>query len=135
MFRPGSPPTDPAELGYWLRGELERLAGFLNDFQAPIALLDGTTITANAEMGNTFRVTLAGNRTLANPTNLTNGQRLFFRVKQDGTGSRTLAYGSKFKFPGGAPTLTTTAGATDILECQYDANDDTLACTIDKALA
>lgn len=135
MFRPGSPPSDPAALGDWLRGELERLAVFLNDFQVPITLLDGATITANAELGNTFRVTLGGNRTLANPTNLSNGQQLFFRIKQDGTGSRTLAYGSKFKFPGGAPTLTTTAGALDIIQCQYDATDDALACTIDKALA
>lgn len=135
MFRPGSPPTDPAALGEWLRGELERLAGYLNDFQKPIPLLDGATITANAELGNTFRVTLGGNRTLANPTNLTNGMQLFFRIKQDGTGSRTLAYGSKFKFPGGAPVLTTTANALDILACQYDATDDTLVCVLNKALS
>jgi len=37
-------------------------------------------------------------------------------VTQDGTGSRTLAYGSYWKFPGGsAPTLTTSASAVDVI--------------------
>jgi len=37
-------------------------------------------------------------------------------VVQDGTGSRTLAYGSNFKFSNGiAPVLTTTANAVDLL--------------------
>lgn len=114
---------------------LEDLITRLNGFTKPVTLLDGATINVNAAIGSTFRVTLGGNRTLANPTNLTDGQQLFFRVKQDGTGSRTLAYGSKYKFPGGAPTLTTTASALDIIACQYDATDDTLACVISKALS
>lgn len=107
----------------------------LRDFNKPLALLDGATIEVNAALATTCRVTLAGNRTLANPTNLTNGQQLFFRIKQDGTGSRTLAYGSKYKFPGGSATLTTTASALDILSCQYDATDDTLACVLNKAFS
>jgi hypothetical protein len=37
-------------------------------------------------------------------------------IYQDGTGSRTLAYVSTWCFAGGtAPTLTTTAGAVDLL--------------------
>jgi hypothetical protein len=61
-------------------------------------------------------VTLGGNRTLANPSNLTAGQHGVIVITQDGTGSRTLAYGSYFKFPSGtAPTLTTTASAVDVL--------------------
>ena len=37
-------------------------------------------------------------------------------ITQDGTGSRTLAYGSNWKFPGGtAPTLTTAANAVDVV--------------------
>ena len=37
-------------------------------------------------------------------------------VKQDGTGSRTLSYGSEYKFPGGtAPTLSTGANDVDVL--------------------
>jgi hypothetical protein len=80
------------------------------------ALTDGTTITPNMNNANNFSVTLGGNRTLANPTNLTAGQSGVIVITQDGTGSRTLAYGSNFKFPGGtAPTLTATASAVDVI--------------------
>ena len=80
------------------------------------ALTDGATITANFALANNFSVTLGGNRTLANPTNLTAGQHGVIVITQDGTGSRTLAYGSNWKVPAGAaPTLTTTANAVDVL--------------------
>lgn len=80
------------------------------------ALTDGATITPNFNNANNFSVTLGGNRTLANPTNQTAGQSGVIVVTQDGTGSRTLAYGSNWKFPGGtAPTLTTTANAVDVI--------------------
>lgn len=80
------------------------------------ALTDGSTITPDFALANNFSVTLGGNRTLANPSNLTAGQHGVIVITQDGTGSRTLAYGSYFKFPSGtAPTLTTTASAVDVL--------------------
>ena len=80
------------------------------------ALTDGATITPDFAAANNYSVTLGGNRTLANPTNITAGQSGVIVITQDGTGSRTLAYGSYFKFAGGtAPTLTTTAAAVDVL--------------------
>jgi len=80
------------------------------------ALTDGATITPDFAAANNFSVTLGGNRTLANPTNLTAGQSGVIVITQDGTGGRTLAYGNQIKFPGGtAPTLTTTANAVDVL--------------------
>jgi len=80
------------------------------------ALTDGATITPDFSLANNFSVTLGGNRTLANPTNLTAGASGAIFISQDGTGSRTLAYGSSFDFSGGtAPTLTTTASAVDVL--------------------
>lgn len=85
------------------------------------ALTDGATITPDFAVANNFSVTLGGSRTLANPTNLTTGQSGVIRIAQDATGSRTLAYGSNWKFPGGtAPTLTTTASAVDILAYYVD---------------
>lgn len=87
----------------------------MKDAMAEVALTDGTTITPDFNAGINFGVTLGGNRTLANPSNLKVGQSGFIRVTQDGTGSRTLAFGSYWKRPGGAPTLTTTAGAKDII--------------------
>lgn len=83
---------------------------------AIVALTDAATIAVDMSTGNNFSVTLGGNRTLGNPTNLTPGQSGIIYVTQDATGSRTLAYSSYWKFPGGtAPTLTTTASAVDAL--------------------
>ena len=66
--------------------------------------------------GNTFVVTLADNRTLGLPSPVPPGQSGMIYIYQDGTGSRTLAYVSTWCFAGGtAPTLTTTAGAVDLL--------------------
>jgi hypothetical protein len=80
-------------------------------------LTDGATITPDFALANNYTVTLGGNRTLANPTNLTAGQSGSIFVVQDGTGSRTLAYGSYWDFIGGtAPTLTTTANAVDRID-------------------
>ena len=84
---------------------------------AIVTLTDGATITPDFADGNNYTVTLGGNRTLANPTNLTAGQSGSIFVVQDGTGSRTLAYGSYWDFSGGtAPTLTTTASAVDRID-------------------
>ena len=83
---------------------------------AVVALTDGATITPDFAAGNNYSVTLGGNRTLANPTNIVAGQSGVITVTQDGTGGRTLAFGSYFKFAAGAaPTLTTTAAAVDDL--------------------
>ena len=77
-------------------------------------LTDGATITPDFATANNFTVTLAGNRTIANPTNLTAGQSGSIFSVQDGTGSRTAAWGSYWDFAGGvAPTLTTTAAGVD----------------------
>lgn len=81
------------------------------------ALTDGATITPDFSVTNNYSVTLGGNRTLANPTNITAGQSGSIFVSQDGTGSRTLAYGTNWDFAGGtAPTLSTTASAVDRLD-------------------
>ncbi|MFZ9265090.1 MAG: hypothetical protein ACO222_08010 [Polynucleobacter sp.] len=80
------------------------------------ALTDGSTVTPDFALANNFSLAIGGNRTLANPSNLTAGQSGVIVITQDGTGSRTLAYGSYWKFSNGtAPTLTTTASAVDVL--------------------
>jgi hypothetical protein len=81
------------------------------------ALTDGATITPDLTVSANFSVTLGGNRTLANPSAMTVGQSGSIFITQDGTGSRTLAYGSQWDFANGtAPTLTTTANAVDRLD-------------------
>jgi len=84
--------------------------------QGETTLTDAATISTDASLGNVFTVTLGGNRTLGAPTNLVAGATYIWRITQDGSGSRTLAYNAVFKWPSGAaPTLTTTAGAIDII--------------------
>jgi hypothetical protein len=87
-----------------------------NAYMAIDALTDAATIAVDMSVGNNFSVTLGGNRTLGNPTNLTAGQSGVIFITQDGTGSRTLAYSSYWDFPAAtAPTLTTTANAVDVI--------------------
>jgi len=95
------------------------------------ALTDGATITPDFSLANNFSVTLGGNRTLANPTNLTAGASGAIFISQDGTGSRTLAFGSYWSFSGGtAPTLTTTASAIDVLVYTVRSSTDIAATLI-----
>ena len=77
-------------------------------------LTDGATVTPDFAASNNYTLTLGGNRTIANPTNLTAGQSGSIFLVQDGTGSRTASWGSYWDFAGGvAPVLTTTAAGVD----------------------
>jgi len=79
-------------------------------------LTDAATITPDFSQSNNFTITLGGNRTMANATNMTVGQSGVMYITQDGTGSRTLAWGTAWDWPnGGVPTLTTTASAVDVI--------------------
>ena len=82
-----------------------------------VTLTDAANIAYDMDDGNNATVTLGGNRTLDNPSNITVGQSGSIFIVQDGTGSRTLSFGSSFDFAGGtAPTLTTTASAVDRID-------------------
>lgn len=77
-------------------------------------LTDGPNISVDFNAGQNFTVTLAGNRTLDNPTNCVAGQVGSIFIVQDGSGNRTLLYGTSYDFAGGsAPTLSTDANAID----------------------
>ena len=79
-------------------------------------LTDGASIAWNLNAAQEAKVTLAGNRAMANPTNQHAGAWYHLRVIQDATGTRTLTYGTSYKFgTAGAPTLTTTANGEDVL--------------------
>jgi hypothetical protein len=86
---------------------------------AVVTLTDAATIAWDMSTGIDFQVTLAGNRTLGNPTNTQVGKKGRIKVIQDATGSRTLAKSSNFKTVGGAAlTLSTAANAIDYID--YD---------------
>lgn len=110
--------------------------------QAPTALTDAASIATamqNAMTGlqqTAFSVTLAGNRTLANPTGTPiPNMRYSWRVTQDATGNRTLAYGTMFLFAGGTPTLSTAANAVDLIVGYYDSALGKFLCQLSKAYA
>ncbi len=107
-----------------------------NQSVTPAALTSGASIAVDASLSNNFRLVLGVNATLTNPINLTDGMVLNFRIKQDATGGRTLAYGAAYKFPGAtAPVLSTAPNAVDFMSCYYDATDGTLACVMSKGFA
>lgn len=116
----------PNLLEYLLPGDLNFKARSMGKWSA---LTDAATIAVDASLSDSFTVTLGGNRTLGNPTNApiaANSQMRFlrFRIRQDGTGSRTLAYGTDYRFPSAVtPVLTTTAGETDYLTFLYHETD------------
>ena len=77
-------------------------------------LTSGATVTPDFAASNNYTLTLGQNLTIANPTNLTAGQSGSIFLVQDGTGSRTAAWGSYWDFAGGPPpVLTTTAAGID----------------------
>lgn len=100
-----------------------------------VALTDAASVTTDLSLGNLFSVTLAGNRTLANPTNPIDGQTYRWQITQGAGGNHTLAYGNKFLFPGGAPTLSTAAAAIDVLTATYNGTSDKYLAVLTKAYA
>jgi hypothetical protein len=83
-------------------------------------LTDGATISWNLSQYQIATVTLGGDRTLANASNLSVGTYIL-HIYQDATGSRTLSYGTGYKWPlGVSPPLSTTASAHDVLSFVCD---------------
>ena len=77
-------------------------------------LTDGATISWDTSLGQIATVTLAGNRTVAAPTNLKIGTYLL-HIYQDATGGRTLTWNSVFKWTAAvAPPLSSSANAHDV---------------------
>lgn len=98
-------------------------------------LTDGASIAWDVSTKQAATVTLGGNRTLANQSNAVAGGVYIITVTQDGTGTRTLAYGTNYKWAGGsAAVLSTAAGSVDVLT--FFSPDGTLMYgTIQKAFA
>lgn len=78
----------------------------------------GGATTVDFENGYNTLLTLEANTTLTldNPRD---GERHLFRIYQDATGSRTITWPAAVKWSGGAPTLTTTGLALDLVCLHY----------------
>ena len=80
-------------------------------------LTSGSTVTPDFAASNNFTLTLDQSLTFDNPTNCTAGQSGSIFLVQDGTGSRTITWGSYFDWAGGtAPELSTAAASVDRLD-------------------
>ena len=76
-----------------------------------------TGIALNFSSGNNFQITLTGNTTLQNPTNIASGQAGVVTIIQGSSGN-TMAFSTGWLYPGGSgstPSLTSTSGAIDLL--------------------
>ena len=89
-----------------------------------VALTDGATISVDASLGDLFDVTFGGNRTIANPTNPSDGKKIVFRIRNDGT--RTVAWDSKYRGSADAPLPSLTSGSSklDYFAFMYNLADD-----------
>ncbi|MBC6444624.1 MAG: hypothetical protein GDA50_04220 [Alphaproteobacteria bacterium GM202ARS2] len=100
-----------------------------------VLLEDAAVLAWNLTDGINFRATLGGNRQLANPSNIEEGRGGKLRITQDGTGGRTLNYGSAFVFANGnPPTLSTDPGAVDILEYDCISATEVLVRLVDQKI-
>jgi hypothetical protein len=86
---------------------------------AALAFVDGGTgsgtYTPDHAAGPNHKRTLTGTTTLANLANAREGEGFYIRLKQDGTGSRAISFGTGYKFAGGTPTASTAANAVDAI--------------------
>jgi len=92
-----------------------------------VALGSTSSPTLDASAGTVFTMTLTGNVTISSLTNAVTGTNATLVITQDGTGSRTLT--STMKFAGGNKTLSTAAGAIDIISIFYDGSTYLAALT------
>jgi hypothetical protein len=90
---------------------------------AVVALADAATIAVDASQGNDFRVTISGNHTVGTPVNPADGQKITLQVTQGSGGPYTLSWDTGYQFSAALaqPTLSTTAGQTDLLGFIYNA--------------
>ncbi len=107
-------------LGYAQTGNPNLIIARLNAAQSFTAaqrgafstLADGATITPNLSLANQFNLTIAGNRTLGFPVNTEEGQQGVIKVRQDATGSRTMAYAWCYDWAGGVAGVLSTPGCS-----------------------
>jgi len=85
------------------------------NFGAAALTSSAASIAWNLATAQSASHTFTENTTLANPTNMVNGGTYVLRLTQHASSPKTLAFGSAYKWSGGAPTISSTNGAVDIL--------------------
>lgn len=80
-------------------GDAALVADNIKNASAVVSLSDASTVAVDWTAGVNFDVTLAGNRTLGNPTNVVAGTMRTVMVKGDNSTDRSLAFASNYKAP------------------------------------
>jgi hypothetical protein len=87
---------------------------------APTGVSAASTTTLDLSSGNVLTVNLGANITSISLSNAAVGTYLI-KFIQDGTGNRTVAFPTAWKWSGGTvPTVTAAANKTDIVTLIYD---------------
>ena len=110
--------------------QLPQIPTQLSNLTIVVPLVDAGIIATDVLLGNEFTVIIAGNRTLAAPTNPVDGQKVIWGIRQDGVGSRTLTLDPIFVFGTDVTAFIQSTGAnlTDYFGAIYNAT--TLQWTI-----
>ena len=117
IYHDNSKKLETTSLGVYVTGQVLANKAYI----AETTLTDQATITWDMATQSVCKVTLAGNRTLAAPTNGSTGQFASILVIQDGSGSRTITWNAVYEFASDtAPTLTTTASLGDLFTFRYN---------------
>lgn len=109
----------------WTSRTIAQVRADLNQVKPwpPVALTDGATPALNAALGTHFTLSAAGDRTIAVPTNPTEGQVIIIAHLASG-GARTLALNTGtggFLFGTTITALTqTVSGKTDVIQAMYN---------------
>jgi hypothetical protein len=86
-----------------VEGQIKATLGSI--LPAVVNLVDANPIATDAALGNHYRVTITADRTLGNPTNATDGQRLIWEIAQDGIGGWAITLDTKFVIPDNLPDI------------------------------
>lgn len=94
---------------------------------AVVHLTDAATIAVNTSLGNDFRLTLGGNRIMGTPSSPADGEQIIFQITQGVGAPFTITWASGYEFSVGLPqpTLSASAGKTDLLGFVYNATTST----------
>jgi hypothetical protein len=93
---------------------------------AVVFLTDAPVIAVDASLGDDFRATIAGNRTMGAPANPANGQQIIFQITQGAGGPYAITWDSGYEFSAGLPQpdLSSKPGQTDLLGFIYNTAKD-----------
>jgi hypothetical protein len=83
------------------------------------AVNTSTSFTPTWSLGPVQQITATANFTLNAPSGMLTGTSITLVITQDATGNRTMTPNAVYKFAYGVKTLSTTAGATDMMSIFY----------------